>query len=191
VKKTEDIESIIAGCIEKKRSSQERLFKLYYGKLMGATLRYTNDNDTAQEIVQEGFIKIFEKITKFENTGSFEGWMRRIVVNTAIDYLRKSKRDNWVQENEINTKDEYSNPTEENELQTALEIKAEYAIQAIQELSPAYRTVFNLYVIENYSHKEISELLGISEGTSKSNLSKAKFNLQKIISQHLSSIENE
>jgi len=191
VKKTEDIESIIAGCIENKRSSQERLFKLYYGKLMGATLRYTNDNDTAQEIVQEGFIKIFDKIIKFEKTGSFEGWMRRIVVNTAIDYLRKSKRDSWVQENEINTKDEYSNPSEEIEFQNAMEIKAEFAIQAIQELSPAYRTVFNLYVIENYSHKEISELLGISEGTSKSNLSKAKLNLQKIISQHLSSIENE
>jgi RNA polymerase sigma-70 factor (ECF subfamily) len=191
VKKTEDIESIITGCIEKKRSSQERLFKLYYGKLMGVSLRYTKDNDTAQEIVQEGFIKIFDKITKFENTGSFEGWMRRIVVNTAIDYLRKSNRDNWVQENEINTKDEYSNPTEEIELQNEKEIKAEFAMQAIQELSPAYRTVFNLYVIENYSHKEISELLGISEGTSKSNLSKAKLNLQKIISQHLSSIENE
>lgn len=191
MKKTEDIETIIAGCIENKRSSQERLFKLYYGKLMGATLRYTSDQDTAQEIVQEGFIKIFDKLTKFENTGSFEGWMRRIVVNTAIDYLRKSKRDNWVQENEINTKNDYSNPTEESEMQAEFEIKAELAIQAIQELSPAYRTVFNLYVVENYSHKEIAELLGISEGTSKSNLSKAKINLQKIINHHLSSVENE
>jgi RNA polymerase sigma-70 factor (ECF subfamily) len=159
VKKTEDIESIIAGCIDKKRSSQERLFKLYYGKLMGATLRYTNDNDTAQEIVQEGFIKIFEKITKFENTGSFEGWMRRIVVNTAIDYLRKSKRDNWVQENEINTKDEYSNPTEENELQTALEIKAEYAIQAIDAVLMQTNREFKFYVSENSENKNSANIL--------------------------------
>ena len=154
-------------------------------------MRYTNDRDAAQDILQEGFIKIFDKITTFESNGSFEGWMRRIVTNTALDYLRKSKKFNFVEENEVNTKEEYIEAGDELEYENAIEIKAEFALEAINQLSPAYKTVFNLFVMEEYSHKEIADMLGISEGTSKSNLAKAKANLQKIIVKNYSKITNE
>jgi RNA polymerase sigma-70 factor (ECF subfamily) len=158
---------------------------------MVVCMRYTNDKDTAQDILQEGFMKIFDKITSFESTGSFEGWMRRIVTNTALDHLRKSKKFNFVEENEINTKEEFIDFGDSLEFENAIEMKAEFALEAIQQLSPAYKTVFNLYVMEEYSHKEIAEMLGISEGTSKSNLAKAKMNLQKIIVKKYSKIANE
>ncbi len=187
--KKSQLDILIAGCVKKDRLSQEKLFKLFYGKLMAISLRYANDNDTAQEILQESFIKIFDKIEMFESNGSFEGWIKRIVTNTALDFLRKSKRVTFVEENEVNTKDAFTNPLEESEFEHTLELKASFALEAIQKLSPAYRTVFNLYVIEEYTHKEIAEMLGISEGTSKSNLAKAKMNLQKMITNYYSKIE--
>ena len=189
--KKEQLDNIVTGCMKNDRVCQEKLFKLYYGKLMIVCLRYTNDKDTAQDILQEGFMKIFDKITSFESTGSFEGWMRRIVTNTALDHLRKSKKFNFVEENEINTKEEFVDVDEVQEFENSIELKAEFALEAIQQLSPAYKTVFNLYVMEEYSHKEIAEMLGISEGTSKSNLAKAKMNLQKIIVKKYSKIANE
>jgi len=191
VEKKEQLETLIAGCAKNDRVCQEKIFKLFYGKLMAVCLRYTSDKDTAQEILQEGFIKIFDKIKTFESNGSFEGWIRRIVTNTALDYLRKSKKLNWVQENEINSKEDFSNPMEDAEIESTIQLKAEFALEAIQKLSPAYRTVFNLYVMEEYTHKEIANLLGISEGTSKSNLAKAKMNLQKYIANKYRKIEHE
>lgn len=191
MEKKEQLDVIIAGCAKNDRVCQEKIFKLFYGKLMAVCLRYTSDKDTAQEILQEGFIKIFDKIKTFESNGSFEGWIRRIVTNTALDYLRKSKKLNWVQENEINSKEDFSNPMEDSEIESTIQLKAEFALEAIQKLSPAYRTVFNLYVMEEYTHKEIANLLGISEGTSKSNLAKAKMNLQKYIANKYRKIEHE
>jgi len=179
------LEDIINRCLRKDRLAQEQLFKLYYGKMMGVCLRYTNDRDTAQEILQDGFIKVFDKLNTFESNGSFDGWIRRIMANTALDALRKNKRLNWVEENEINTKTEFNNPEDNFEFEQEFDLKANMAIEAINELSPAYKIVFNLYVFENYSHKEIAESLGISEGTSKSNLAKAKMNLQKIINKKI------
>jgi RNA polymerase sigma-70 factor (ECF subfamily) len=179
------LDDIINRCLRKDRLAQEQLFKLYYGKMMGVCLRYTNDRDTAQEILQDGFIKVFDKLNTFESNGSFDGWIRRIMANTALDALRKNKRLNWVEENEINTKTEFNNPEDNFEFEQEFDLKANMALEAINELSPAYKTVFNLYVFENYSHKEIAESLGISEGTSKSNLAKAKMNLQKIINKKI------
>lgn len=179
------LDDIINRCLRKDRLAQEQLFKLYYGKMMAVCLRYTNDKDTAQEILQDGFIKVFDKLNTFESNGSFDGWIRRIMANTALDALRKNKRLNWVEENEINTKAEFNDPIDNFEFEQEFELKANVAMDAINELSPAYKTVFNLYVFENYSHKEIAETLGISEGTSKSNLAKAKMNLQKIINKKI------
>jgi RNA polymerase sigma factor (sigma-70 family) len=190
VEKKEQIEVIIAGCVQNSRVHQEKLFKLFYGKLMTVCMRYTSDKDTAQEILQEGFIKIFDKIHTYESSGSFEGWLRRIVTNTALDSIRKSKRLNWTEENEINTKEDFFNPLEEIENEDILHMKADHALQAIQKLSPAYRTVFNLYVMEEMTHKQIAEKLGISEGTSKSNYAKAKMNLKKYIANYFTKIEN-
>jgi RNA polymerase sigma-70 factor (ECF subfamily) len=181
VEKQEELRSIIEGCMRNERKNQEKLFKLFYGKMLGVCLRYTSDHDTAQEILQDGFIKVFEKLNTFDFKGSFEGWLRRIIANTAIDSIRKSKKMLFIDQDDAVFQSETVNPMEEQEIENTKVLQAEVALQAIQLLSPAYRTVFNLYVIEDYSHKEIAEMLGVSEGTSKSNLAKAKQNLQKII----------
>lgn len=181
MEKQEELRFIIEGCMRNERKNQEKLFKLFYGKMLGVCLRYTADHDTAQEILQDGFIKVFEKLNTFDFKGSFEGWLRRIIANTAIDSIRKSRKMVFIDQDDAVFQSETVNPMEEQEIENTKVLQAEVALQAIQLLSPAYRTVFNLYVIEDYSHKEIAELLGISEGTSKSNLAKAKQNLQKII----------
>ena len=176
----DELERIVRGCIQKDSKCQEELFRMLYGKMMSVCMRYSKDEDTAQEILQVSFIKVFDKLDKYDFNGSFEGWVRRIVVNTAIDNIRKSNRDPfsssedylYVDEDEI----EVDDASEQD-----VEVKAAEAMKALQQLSPAYQAVFNLYVIENYSHKEVAEILGISEGTSKSNLAKAKKRLQEIL----------
>ena len=186
------LENIIKECIKGKQSAQENLFKMFYGKMFGVCLRYIKDKDTAQEIVQEAFIKIFEKLDKFDFNGSFEGWIRRVLVNTAIDSIRKAKKDPFLVDNEASTfRNVEEDALEIEEQVEVVELKAEMAMEAIQQLSPAYRTVFNLYVMENYSHKQIGEMLGISEGTSKSNLAKAKANLKNSLKQQFDNIDNE
>lgn len=184
----ERLKDIILRCVEQDRNAQEQLFKLFYGKMIGVSLRYVKDRDLAQEVVQQSFIKVFEKLKDFDFTGSFEGWLRRIVVNGSIDEIRKRKRQPFLSDEEYVFNDEYS--VQEHSFQDNLtKLKADQAMLAIQELSPAYRTVFNLYVIENYSHKEIAEILNISEGTSKSNLAKAKQNLKIILEDKFKKIE--
>ncbi len=181
----ENLTELINGCLRNERKYQEQLFKLFYGKMLGVCMQYTNDRDTAQEIVQDSFIKVFEKLNLFESIGSFEGWIRRIVVNTAIDRIRKSKKDPFLTDNDNDFRLGGENPMEELENLQLSESKAELIMEALQQLSPAYRTVFNLYVIEDLNHKEIAEKLGISEGTSKSNLSKARANIHKLIEDKL------
>jgi RNA polymerase sigma-70 factor (ECF subfamily) len=179
-KDKQDLERIVKGCIQNDSKCQEELFKMLYGKMMSVCMRYSKDPDTAQEVLQVSFIKVFDKLEKYDFNGSFEGWVRRIVVNTAIDSIRKHNRDPFstsedymfVSEDEMHTEDDTD---------TEVELKAEIAMEAVQQLSPAYQAVFNLYVIENYTHKEVAEILNISEGTSKSNLAKAKKKLQDIL----------
>jgi RNA polymerase sigma-70 factor (ECF subfamily) len=183
VENKEQLKQIISGCLKNDRRAQEELFKLFYGKMLGVCMRYAKDRDTAEEILQEGFIKIFGKLEAFDYKGSFEGWMRRIVANTAIDSIRKSKKDPLLTDKDEDFKLGAEDPMVEKEEMEFVGLKAEIAMEAIGELSPAYRAVFNLYVMEEYTHKEIAEILGISEGTSKSNLSKAKMNLQKILNE--------
>lgn len=175
------LREIIEGCKREEKSAQKQLFNSFYSKMLGICLRYTKDKDRAQEVVQEGFIKIFDKLDEFDFKGSFEGWMRRIMVNASIDAIRKKKRTAFSTDEEFlfenNSLYEEEDPLEE----MLIKLKAEEALKAVQNLSPAYQTVFNLYVIENYSHAEIAEILNISEGTSKSNLAKAKQNLRKML----------
>ncbi len=185
----EKFREIVEGCIANNRKCQEQLFKLFYGKMLSVCIRYIPDRDSAQEVLQEGFIKVFDKIGAFDHKGSLEGWIRRIVVNTAIDHIRKSKKDPFRTDQDDDFKLGASDPMVEMEELQLLELKAELAMEAIQQLSPAYRTVFSLYVLEDYSHKEIAEKLGISEGTSKSNLAKAKMNLQRILIEKYSYVE--
>lgn len=184
-----DIKQIVEGCLRNDRRSQEAFFKMYYGKLMSVCLRYISDRDSAQEVLQDGFIKVFEKLEHFDFRGSIDGWLRRIISNTAIDAIRKAKRNPFLTENENDFKQVAENELEKKEHLIFMDLKAKVAMEEIQKLSPAYRTVFNLFVFEEYSHKEIAEILGISEGTSKSNLSKAKTNLQNRLSFKFSKIE--
>lgn len=185
----EHLKQIISGCLENNRRSQEELFRLYYGKMLSVCMRYANDRDSAEEVLQEGFIKIFDKLKAFNYEGSFEGWMRRIMSNTAIDSIRKAKKNPILTDNDEDFKLGAEDPMVLSEELESLEMKGEIAMEAIQQLSPAYKAVFNLYVLEDYTHKEIAEILGISEGTSKSNLSKAKVNLQKILREKFMNIE--
>lgn len=189
VENKEQLEQIISGCLNNDRRSQEKLFKLYYGKMLSVCMRYSTDRDSAEEVVQEGFIKIFDKLEAFDYKGSFEGWMRRIMANTAIDSIRKLKKSPILTDNDEDFKLGGENPMVESEEIELSGIKAEIAMEAINQLSPAYKTVFNLYVFEDYKHKEIAEILGISEGTSKSNFAKAKLNLQKILKEKFMNID--
>jgi len=189
VENKEHLKELISGCLRDDRRSQEELFKLFYGKMLGVCMRYARDRDTAEEMLQEGFIKIFDKLKAFDYKGSFEGWMRRIIANTAIDNIRKSKKNPLLSDNDEDFKLGAEEPMIEKEEMAFVGLKAEIAMEAINQLSPAYKAVFNLYVLEEYTHKEIAEILGISEGTSKSNLSKAKFNLQRILTEKFMNIE--
>jgi RNA polymerase sigma factor (sigma-70 family) len=159
---------------------QEELYNRFSGKMYAVCLRYANNSDDAQDLLQEGFIKVFRNLHRFRAEGSFEGWIRRVFVNSSIEHFRKKS----LQLSKVSDKEE--DTIEDNDL-TALDNLAEKdIINLIQQLSPGYRTVFNLYVIEGFSHKEIGEKLGISEGTSKSQLARARSILQKKVSQYLS-----
>lgn len=176
----EELNDIIQGCAKRKRKSQQEFFKYFYGKMKAICKRYARDGDEAEDIVQEGFIKVFENLYKYEVTGSIEGWVRRIFVNTAIDHYRKNKNKFNI-EDEGNIKDEsYEEQTEDSSYGN---IRPDDILEAMEELSPAYKTVFNLYAIENYTHQEIAEILDINIGTSKSNYAKAKAKMKSILQE--------
>lgn len=180
---TASVERIIKGCIKGEKKYQKILYQSFYGKMLAVCMRYATDRNEAQDILHDGYIKVFSKLSGYEYKGSFEGWIRRIIVNNAIDFIR-NKKDFIVNINEdtnIENIDDDSVDIEENKIS---QMKAEIIIELIQKLSPAYRTVFNMYVIEEYSHKEIAEELNISIGTSKSNLAKAKIKLQKLFEEY-------
>ena len=169
---TDNLENIIKGCIAGKNASREMLYKLYSAKLWPICLRYANNYDEAKDLLQECFIKIFDKISQFEGRGHFEGWMRKIIINTALAEYRKKK---YLT---VNTNHPVAQQEEAQE-NVEYDLSAEELLELIKSLPPQYKLVFNLFAIEGYSHKEIAEMLHISEGTSKSNLSRARDVLQK------------
>jgi RNA polymerase sigma-70 factor (ECF subfamily) len=181
----------VEACLRGERRSQEQLFKLFYGKMLAVCHRYISDRDSAQEVLQEAFLKVFDKLEHFDFKGSLEGWIRRIVTNTAIDHLRRAKKNPFLSDQDSDFKDFSFDAVQEQEDALYLSLKAEVAMAAIAKLSPAYRTVFNLFVLEERSHKEIAELLGISEGTSKSNLAKAKMNLQRLLQEQFLHLDQQ
>ncbi|MFH1321825.1 MAG: sigma-70 family RNA polymerase sigma factor [Bacteroidota bacterium] len=172
------IEKLITGCVKSDRKCQQKIYELYYSKMMGVCIRYSNNREEAKDLLHDGFLKVFNNINKFDHKGSFEGWVRKIMINTTIDNFRKSKPIYLKDENELlNIEDS------ESDLNILSRLSLEDILKAVQNLSPAYRAVFNLYVIEGYTHKEVANELGISVGTSKSNLAKAKYNLRKIFTK--------
>lgn len=174
------IDEIIKNCQKGKRKAQHQLYQLYAAKMMGVCLRYCKDRMEAEDCLQEGFIKVFTKIHLFGFKGSFEGWVRRIIVNTIIEHFRKKKLDVLV--------DDFPLVADVKDTDVYVPIVSEKVLlRLVQELPSQYRLVFNMYVIEGYSHKEIAEDIGISIGTSKSNLSRAKQWLKNKIELELSS----
>ncbi len=168
---------LIRGCINGERKYQEALYNIHSAKMYSVCLRYCSDSDDAQDVLQEGFVKVFKNLEKFRNEGSFEGWVRRIFVNTAIEHFRKKSHLVSISETvEVSKKDENFSAFDKLAEKDLLEI--------IKKLSPGYRTVFNMYVIEGYSHKEIGNILNISEGTSKSQLARSKAILQKMVEEY-------
>lgn len=165
---------IIRGCLDGSRRDQELLYRRYSPALYAACLQYAGNDEEARDILQEGFIKIFGNLSKYKGEGSFEGWMRRIIVNTALEKYRG--RFGLYRVDDIDTIDE---PAAFPDSYDYSGLEAMDLLEIIRELPPKYRTVFNLYAIEGYSHKEISEMIKISEGTSKSNLSRARSILRK------------
>jgi RNA polymerase sigma factor (sigma-70 family) len=157
---------LIAGCKRSKNHYQQALYQQHHRKMFGVCLRYTDNRQDAEDVLQDGFIKVFKNIKSFKGKGSLEGWIRRIMVNTAIEHYRKRSRYFMV---EIDSAYELELPAEQLEALGRGEI-----LDLVQALPAGYRTVFNLYAIEGYSHKEIAEMMGISVGTSKSQFSRAK-----------------
>lgn len=165
---------LIKGCMDGNRRMQEELYRRFSPRMYAVCLRYAGNAEEAEDILQEGFIKVFKKLDSFRSEGSFEGWVRRIFVNTAIEHFRRKRYLMPVTEKEENTiEGKYTSVLDE--------LGAKDIMALIQELSPGYRTVFNMYVVEGYTHKEIADMLGISEGTSKSQLSRAKVILQDMV----------
>ena len=171
-------QDLIEGCKKGKHSAFEALYTKYAKRMMAIALRYTNTTFEAEDIVQESFIKVFEKINSYENKGSFEGWLKRIVVNYAITtYHKTSKERSFENSSEIEIPDHQEMPI-------FTDLNPVDLMSSLKLLPMGYRTVFNLYVIEGYSHKEIAELCKINEGTSRSQLAKAKVLLKEILLQH-------
>ena len=176
------IDHIIKGCCQKEPVAQRLLYEMFSARMYGVCIRYAGSKEDAQDILHEGFLKIYEKIEQFEFRGSFEGWIRRIMVNTALEKFRNDNKLVRTQE----TIEEFER-SEDMDLTENITVKE--LLRIIEELSPQYRIVFNLYAIEGYSHREISKMLGITEGTSKSNLSRARTILQEKVNEFYKHVE--
>ncbi len=178
-----DLLHIIQGCVKTNRDSQKHFYQLFYGYSMGICMRYCTNTDDVTEIVNDGFLKLYKALHTFNPQhanieASLKGWMKRIMVNTAIDHLRKNSNRFLVAEisdHHFNTADEVETSIDR---MTYKEI-----LSVIQRLSPVYRIVFNLYVLDGFKHEEIARQLKISVGASKSNLAKARMNIQKMLQE--------
>jgi RNA polymerase sigma factor (sigma-70 family) len=182
----EEIHKLIAGCRNNDRGSQQQMYNLLQDYAMRICYRYISRPEDVEEVMNEGFIKLFKHMMQFEEhrhdqvVAALKGWFRKILVNTCIDHLRKTS--SFLNGHVIQDKHEHIPDMSESGLD---KMSHKEIIACIKDLSPAYRTVFNLFVIEGYSHEEIARQLGISVGSSKSNLSKARENLRKIIIKKL------
>lgn len=179
------VRKIVEGCAKGDRYYQQQLYQAMYSQMMAVCYRYASRSEDAKDLFQEGFIKVFEKIEKFDFKGSLQGWIRRIMVNHAIDHYRKNKNKFAMSESMMEAERIADQEMDESIFEG---ITSAQLLECVQELSPVYKAVFNMYVLDGYTHAEIALELNISEGTSKSNLSKAKKNLKEMV---LQIIENE
>ena len=170
----ENEQDFIQACIREEEWAQKKLYEQYYSSMYPVCLRHAVDENEALDILHEGFIKVFRHISKYTVGTSLSAWIRRIMVNTSIDYYRKKAR---RRTEDIDT----AYGAQLDDPGVISQMAAEEIIASLQELSPAYRAVFNLYVIEGFSHREIAEQLGITESTSRSNLVKARTKLKHLL----------
>lgn len=171
-----DEQKLITGCIEGKSWAQRAIYDRFAATMMSVCVRYVTDRETARDILQDGFIKLFNKIDTYSGTGAFGGWVRRIFVTTALEHLRRN--DALKQSANI---DDIENFIEDYDETTIQKMSADDIMNCIASLAEGYRTIFNLYAIEGYNHAEIAELLGISEATSRSQFMRARKILQQKI----------
>lgn len=178
---SQDIQNIIHGCVKLQRESQKQFYTYFYSYAMSICMRYTHTDDDAMEIANDGFLKIFKELASFQARyedveASLKGWMKKIMVNTSIDHFRKNQKYQMnvsINDNLFHIEDHAETSIDK--------LSYDEVYKLVQQLSPVYRTVFNLYVIDGYKHEEIAKQLKISIGTSKSNLAKAKINIKKMI----------
>jgi RNA polymerase sigma-70 factor, ECF subfamily len=172
-------ESVIAACMRNNTSAQHALIRHYYGYVKSISLRYSSNDQDAEEILNDSFLKVFLNLDKYDDKKAFKSWLRTIVVNTAIDYFRRNRQQPVLTAYEEIEKQQQIDFNED----IISAISAEEILALVRQLSPVYRMVFSMYVIDGYPHKEIAEKLGIKEGTSKSNLQDARRKLQEMISK--------
>lgn len=174
-KKSADYEArLVQGCLNEERWAQKALYEMYYGRMMGVALRYSNNKENAKDILHEGFIKVFRFLHKYKVGTSLGSWIRRIVINTSIDFYRKE-----IRHKSENIETAYSLSCQN--VDAVDQYAAKEILAVVQKLPPAYRAVFNLYVVEGYPHKEVAAQLGITESTSRSNLVKARKKLRTLL----------
>lgn len=175
---------LVKACKRQDARAQRMLYDKYSPSMLGLCRRYVRGELEAEDVMINGFMKVFSKIESFEDKGSFEGWMKRIMINEALGYIRRNKA--MYLETDIEAADK---EPDYDKLSTAMEAKD--LLKMISELPSGYRTIFNLHAIEGYSHREIAELLGINENTSKSQLSRARMHLQKKLLATEQILENQ
>ncbi len=168
-----DEQRLITGCRKGETWAQKQVYELYASAMFSVCVRYVNDRETARDLLQDGFIKIFTKADTYSGSGSFAGWIRRIFVTTSLEYLRQNKA-----LMESASLDESSYSIEDEDISVLDKISADDLMNCVSNLSPGYRTVFNLYALEGYSHTEIAGMLNISENTSRSQFMRARKILQ-------------
>lgn len=171
------INELVKECVSGKRKAQEQLFNLFSDEMFGVCLHYSKDYTEAEDTLHEGFMKVFQKIGQYKGTGSLAGWIRRVMINTALEKFRKQNKLYAVG-------DDFNFDGDIDQTNVIDDLAAEDLLKMVNELSPKYKLVFNLYAIEGYSHNEISKMLDISEGTSKSNLARARYALQQKIKKY-------
>ena len=184
-----NLKALVNGCKKGDRLSQRKVYEQLYSQMLGVSLRYMGNMDDAKDILHEGFIKVFTNIDKYSEDGSFTGWVRKIVSNVALDEIRRSnkfkvKTDSELIDSQNFEVDEEFNWFEENN------ISPDRIQHEIENLSPGYRAVFNMYVIEGYTHQEIADYLNISVGASKSNLSKSKARLKERLTNLIAKVNS-
>ena len=172
---------MIAGCKNRDREAQRALYNEYSRKMYAICLRYMSDEDSAKDLLQDGFIKIFSSIESFQGKGSFEGWIKRIFVNLALETIRKQKNI-FSCPDDMQVLPDVVDDTTDDEMYKISETEL---LRMIKELPKGYSTIFNLYAVEDLSHKEIADMLGINEGTSRSQYVRARKILQEKVKQYI------